>query len=658
MSALLPLGFSQSQRVVVLGSPLQEEGRRVKLEAANKRTFKQAANLGEQLGLAFFAVLSLPVSSLDKEDEGLFPSTASRESGRSNSRKVVPAAGDVGVSPSPPSFNSDLSIVTTLKKSTTSAPPLGDTDDGGGVGPPLQVGTRPALQLPDVLPPGSLLGAPSPTTTTPNPSQDRSKRTTLGSSVMRSLSRNMAASRDRRREVLLSRVDGVILEKEELRVFTKDGTCNLWFREMIVSILLNRPTALDHSKHNALVLQTLDPDAGSAMGSGFCDCLSYNSTAGSAYDELEANCPVLLEIINNDHDWFKPCIKTMGAKLFEQSTFGLFLRCFSLGVLSVFDALADIYSIVVLHESGDRDRANICAVFVVFCAILTTLLVVVQNHRQGPRKVLIEVLFVLTAVKPAVDYYRVATDADNTGCVMSFISEQIGCRICEIIVESIPMCFIMFQAYLEGDSTSSFSHTALLASILLSTLTTAYASACMSFEKDTDPHSRSINPDFYGYVPSSRRGRNIIFSSMVVFNFSNTLLKTVTVILIGELGRVALLTYMIADLMLFFAYKAVRDDFRYFLNIPGDGLSYFVSFLVRPLVKLTTDFTGLLQMRKSLTTQPHATSPRNPKILTPPSTDHPTSRPCVRTRRRVLLLEPSDGSYRLHDSDRPIPVPG
>ena len=133
---------------------------------------------------------------------------------------------------------------------------------------------------------------------------------------------------------------------------------------------------------------------------------------------------------------------------------------------------------------------------------------------------------------------------------------------------------------------------ALLISVILSTLTTSYTSSCISFDKDTDHHSRAQNPTFYSYVPNSRSGRNVIFVAMFFTTFCSIVIKTFGIVLFVLAGQLYFKLYILADLAFFFAYKAIRNDLRYWLNLPNVA-SLVLSFLIRACTKYLVDFTAV-----------------------------------------------------------------
>ena len=53
---------------------------------------------------------------------------------------------------------------------------------------------------------------------------------------------------------------------------------------------------------------------------------------------------------------------------------------------------------------------------------------------------------------------------------------------------------------------------------------------------------------------------------------------------------------LVVDMLVYLSYKVVRQDFRYWMNLPNAS-SLVISFIVRVVLKIVTDFTGFLHAR-------------------------------------------------------------
>ena len=166
----------------------------------------------------------------------------------------------------------------------------------------------------------------------------------------------------------------------------------------------------------------------------------YNSTPAAAVEEWLTMFPSLKPLVESE-PWFKPMVKAVAAKKFEQSATGLVLRCCALVLLAVVDTCSDAYSIRAMYRSDDpseRQLASRCVGLVCFSFVAAFIVILIQNQRQRKRKIALELLYAVLHVKPGIDSYRVMTGAEDVLCTFSFETEITSLRITEMICESIP----------------------------------------------------------------------------------------------------------------------------------------------------------------------------------------------------------------------------
>jgi hypothetical protein len=84
---------------------------------------------------------------------------------------------------------------------------------------------------------------------------------------------------------------------------------------------------------------------------------------------------------------------------------------------------------------------------------------------------------------------------------------------------------------------------------------------------------------------------------MTFFSSGMLLLKCMTIVLLGLLGKKWVVTFMVADLGLYLFIKVARGDFHYWVGLDNGKLELLSSILARVLVKIVTDFTSIVQFR-------------------------------------------------------------
>jgi hypothetical protein len=175
------------------------------------------------------------------------------------------------------------------------------------------------------------------------------------------------------------------------------------------------------------------------------------------------------------------------------------LRLYLTAGVSVADLGSDVFSVSVNYLAGNTGVASALLATVLLSMSFQILIVVVVHRHHGKRRLMLEILFVIAGVKPFVDVWRILNGKVNVGAPMDTKSERAGCKVAEIVVESVPTALI--QMYdLIGATKLSF---ATVFSIVMSCLCIATITTGMFFDYDTDPASRVHSPMFYGAVPDS-----------------------------------------------------------------------------------------------------------------------------------------------------------
>ena len=164
----------------------------------------------------------------------------------------------------------------------------------------------------------------------------------------------------------------------------------------------------------------------------------------------------------------------------------------------------------------------------------------------------------------------------------------------EMFAEAIPGMIIQLMAIVTNDGKEVAS--AAWISVVVSALTTGYASATISYDFDTDPVKRELAPDFYGYVPANPTKRLIIFISMALLSAGMLVMRCTTIVVLGLLEGRWVSLYIGADLGLYLLVKVLRGDFWYWIPVGGNA-EVVNSFVCRVIVKIIGDFTSIVQFR-------------------------------------------------------------
>jgi len=110
-----------------------------------------------------------------------------------------------------------------------------------------------------------------------------------------------------------------------------------------------------------------------------------------------------------------------------------------------------------------------------------------------------------------------------------------------------------------------------------------------------DPQKRKESPAFYGYIPDGR-SRTVIFGCMMLNSALLLLIRSFSAAMLMLVKKRYFAMYMAGDMALYLLQKVARGDFHYWLPVDG-AFGSLVSLILRMIVKMITDFTGLIHFR-------------------------------------------------------------
>jgi len=140
--------------------------------------------------------------------------------------------------------------------------------------------------------------------------------------------------------------------------------------------------------------------------------------------------------------------------------------------------------------------------------------------------------------------------------------------------------------------TSSKKTTFHLVSILISTLTTAFASAMVSYDMDVSVANRKENPEFYGLVKDTNLERSFTFLVMMLLAVLQNLSRTIGVALLLAVSGSTTFVFLGAEMAVYIGFKILRNDFVTFIPGLEGTLKYMVALLFHTVVKVLVDYTG------------------------------------------------------------------
>jgi len=300
-----------------------------------------------------------------------------------------------------------------------------------------------------------------------------------------------------------------------------------------------------------------------------------------------------LQPLFDEHQFFGPMMQTIAKRLLASGNLGLKMRVFLGAFLSVGDLVSDMTVIVSYFEEGRTGQAYGLISMVMMNLFFQALIVLAQNSKKSRSEILRELFFVVTFLKPAVDAYRVATGYEDDQLSISPLQELSMTKAMELAAESIPGNVLQIYVFITNPSRSTLH----LVSILISTMTTAFSSAVMSYDFDASPDQRKKIPDFYGFMGDTNFERTATFVVMFLLAGLHNLSKSLGVALLLAVSGQTTLVVLAGEMIAYHLVRLLRRDYTLFVpNLEG-GLRIFGAIFAHVTAKTIVDFTGLIHFR-------------------------------------------------------------
>ncbi|GMH64607.1 hypothetical protein TrST_g10090 [Triparma strigata] len=276
---------------------------------------------------------------------------------------------------------------------------------------------------------------------------------------------------------------------------------------------------------------------------------------------------------------------------------GLKLRVTFGALISVTDVTTDVP--IVFEYMQDKD-SYWAAYFIMACISATMLFQCLisygQYHKCGKERVLREVLPVMFGFKPMVDAYRVSSGKPGDSRFLTdHYMEMNTNRTVEMFAEAIPAGLIQVYMLLNLGNPTGVAMT----SFITSALTTAYGSAIMSFDYDTNPFRRLATPNFYGMIPDSTFLRLSFILIMVLNSCATITGRSLAYAMLASIDPMYFLAIFLLDQGLYLGVKILRGDGWYWLPLDNGPLAVILAGLTRFVNKTVNDFAGIVQFRNA-----------------------------------------------------------
>ncbi|GMH74562.1 hypothetical protein TL16_g06498 [Triparma laevis f. inornata] len=368
-----------------------------------------------------------------------------------------------------------------------------------------------------------------------------------------------------------------------------------WIKAMMV-------TALEGSLNLSMAVRTkmvcVSEKEAAQIGKNLIPCLKARKLVQAGIDQWRVQNRAVKDLME-EQVWSEPMSVVLGKGIVKTAAWGLMWRVSLGAVLSVSDLATDLVVLNQFWEGGEIMASFFNAQLASLTAsiLIQLVFVIFQHRKKGVVRILKEWFIVLVGMKAPWDAYKVAMGAEQEkDTELDPMMEMTYSKGIEIFAESIPGIIIQTSAIISAMNNGENVSTTACGSLVISLLTTGLVSATLSYDWDTDPKNRASFPEFYGFVPDSPQIRAVIFLTLISISAFQVLLKSVLVVCLGSFSVRYAWIYLGGDLGFYLLFKIARGDFMYWA--PAGGiLGMLISVIARVIVKIVTDYAGVVQFR-------------------------------------------------------------
>jgi hypothetical protein len=108
------------------------------------------------------------------------------------------------------------------------------------------------------------------------------------------------------------------------------------------------------------------------------------------------------------------------------------------GTVSVVDVGSDIYSVSTYYRNGNTGLASGLLSTVLLSMAFQTAIVCVVHRHHGKLALTVEILFVVSGLKPLIDVWRMVRGHVNSGAPVDVHAERTGCKVTHARCDGVP----------------------------------------------------------------------------------------------------------------------------------------------------------------------------------------------------------------------------
>ena len=257
---------------------------------------------------------------------------------------------------------------------------------------------------------------------------------------------------------------------------------------------------------------------------GFSDDTKYQVMAFTWLDAIKDYLSVEAAMKDWTFAWMlddhAPVVKILDALKYKQALLlktalvGKAARCLASLAITTFDNGTDILLAIEYFQRGETSWGATTLAFPILSNLFQSLLAVADGDHP------FIVLAALVGLKPFIDTWRAITGAERGKRNFSPVLSMAMNRGIEIVVESMPQTFFQMIRMVLSVAANDAISTIQYFTVISSFAAIGFIFAIMDYEIDTNENYRRVEPKIYGWIPTPKSKRVLLFVLLMLAHIS------------------------------------------------------------------------------------------------------------------------------------------
>ena len=242
---------------------------------------------------------------------------------------------------------------------------------------------------------------------------------------------------------------------------------------------------------------------------------------------------------------------------------GKAVRCLASLAITTFDNGTDILLALEYFQRGETSWGATTLAFPILSNLFQSLLAVADGDHP------FITLAALFGLKPFIDTWRAITGAEQGKRKFNPVASMALNRGIEIVVESMPQTFFQMIRMVLSVAANNAISTIQYFTVISSFAAIGFIFAIMDYEIDTSENLRRIEPKVYGWIPTPKSKRVLLFVLSMLHTSAYAAMRVTAGVVLMYVHPIVFAAWILTLFFVFTLIKLSRKTYTFFQRGPG-----------------------------------------------------------------------------------------